>query len=74
MTKTIKHGTPEWFAARRGKVTGSTAAAILAPGQTGVRGTPRSEWMRITKELAGEDFAEPEPETPELFQTEEKGQ
>ena len=65
MTKTIKHGTPEWFAARRGKVTGSTAAAILAPGQTGVRGTPLSEWMRITKELAGEDFQSPEPE-PEM--------
>ena len=64
-TKTIKHGTPEWFAARRGKVTGSTAAAILAPGQSGVRGTPLSEWLRITKELKGEDFAEPEPETPD---------
>jgi len=55
MKTRIQHGTPEWHAARKGKVTGSTAAAILAPGQSGVRGTPLSEWHRITQELAGEE-------------------
>lgn len=53
-TTIIKHGTPEWFNARKGKITGSSAAAILAPGQPGVRGTPLSEWHRITTELSGE--------------------
>lgn len=55
-TQTIKHGTQEWHDARKGKITGSTAAAILAPGQAGVRGTPLTEWRRITQELAGMDL------------------
>lgn len=62
MKTRIQHGTPEWHAARKGKVTGSTAAAILAPGQPGVRGTPLSEWHRITQELAGNEPEAVEPE------------
>lgn len=56
----IKHGTPEWFTARRGKITGSTAAAILAPGAAGVRGTPLTEFYRITQELAGNTPDQPD--------------
>lgn len=45
---TIEHGTPEWHAARRGKITSSIAAGILAPGQPGSYGNPLSIWLMLT--------------------------
>lgn len=44
----------EWFEARKGKITASSAASILCePGTPGVYGTPLTEFTRITRELNG---------------------
>lgn len=54
----IVHGSPEWRVARKGKINCSTAANILYPSMRGVRGTPLSEYIRITNELDGKDVPE----------------
>lgn len=51
-TSEIVHGTPEWHLARSGCINISTAVNILYPGRDGVRGTPMTEYSRITYELA----------------------
>lgn len=56
----------EWFRARAGLITASSAASIIAPGSAGVYGTPLTEFQRITAELQGKAIAElpdDEPET-----------
>lgn len=50
----IPHGTPEWHAARRGRITASIAPAILCPGLPGVHGNPLSAWLEITGRNAPE--------------------
>jgi hypothetical protein len=54
----IIHGSPDWRVARKGKINCSTAANILYPSMRGVRGTPLSEYIRITNELDGKDVPE----------------
>lgn len=48
----------EWFRARAGLITASSAASIIAPGSAGVYGTPLTEFQRITAELQGKAIAE----------------
>lgn len=62
-TDPIPHGSPEWHAARRRKITASLAPAILCPGEIGVHGNPFSAWLKITgraddDELTDDDAAE----------------
>jgi predicted phage-related endonuclease len=47
-TDPIPHGTPDWHAARKGRITASMAPSILCPGLPGVFGTPLSAWLEIT--------------------------
>lgn len=54
----IKHGSPEWREARKGKINISTAVNILYPGMPGVRGTPLTEYQRIVSEIEGTDKPE----------------
>lgn len=54
----IVHGSHEWRQARKGKINCSTAANILYPSMRGVRGTPLTEYVRITNELDGKDVSE----------------
>ena len=54
----IIHGSSEWREARKGKINCSTAASILYPSMRGVRGTPLTEYIRITNELDGKAVAE----------------
>lgn len=56
-----EHGTSEWHAARRGRITASMAAAILCPGQPGVHGNPHSAWLEVTgKNTKLDDDGEPD--------------
>lgn len=50
-------GSPAWLAARAGKITASTAASILAPGEPGAYGTPLGEFLRIKAEIEGQAVA-----------------
>lgn len=58
----MEQGTPEWFAVRAGKITGTAAAALLVNGKDG-EGLGAAAWTLIYK-LAGEivtgDSGEPE--------------
>lgn len=56
-------GSPEWKAARRGKITASGAANIVAGGIPGVPtyASPLEEFVRLKAELSGE-FDEDEPD------------
>lgn len=56
----IPHGTPEWHAARRGKITASMAPAILCPGTPGVHGNPLTAWMELTGRGEHEDLEDDE--------------
>lgn len=61
-----QHGTPEWHAARKGRITASMAPAILTPGEPGVFGNPLSAWMELTGRTAsGEQEEDDEPEEEE---------
>ncbi len=42
---------PEWLAARAGKISASTAASILCPGTPGTYSSPLGEFTRIKREL-----------------------
>lgn len=55
---TAAPGSKEWLAARAGKITASTAASILAPGELGAYGTPLTEYTRIKAEIEGKALAE----------------
>lgn len=55
MSYPVPHNTPEWHAARRGKITASLAPAILVPGETGVHGNPFTAWLRICRPDEAED-------------------
>lgn len=74
---TAKPGTPEWMAARRGKIGGSDAAAILLGHRPDVRipgeaKTPLGVWERLRAELAGVPVRE-EREAEEPEEDEGKG-
>lgn len=60
------HGTPEWFAARRGRITASMAASILCPGQPGTWGNPLTAYLELTApDKASEDEDGPDDDEEE---------
>lgn len=60
---TAPSGSPEWLAARRGKIGGTAAANILCGGDPDIRtfGTPLTEWLRMTGRKTEGDIAAKDP-------------